>query len=273
MKRKLFLVLTLCVFTLHHLWALGPEREYKIKPDEYGITYEEITINTEDGLKLKGWLYKPRNPSTKIIVLSNSGDGNMADLIELATNFVTLDYYVITYDYRGYGESSDFKINNNFYIYAQFEKDLNAVMDYVKKYHSRTRTVHMWGVGMGAGLSLAVAANRPEVSAVIADSPYGTLEGIKANIQKANGKDMLLPIGYNKVAIEPQYALTDKGNNLTSILFIAGDADQVYTVKDIKALAKLKKNTSVYTVKGGTYKNNFTTDKAKYFEEIKKFTK
>jgi len=273
MKRKVLLILVLCILTTRVLWALGPEKEYKIKPDEYGIKYKEVTIDTEDGMKLKGWIYEPRNPSSNIIVMSHSGEGNMADLIELATNFVTLDYYVITYDYRGYGQSSDFKINNNFYIYAQFEKDLNAVMDYVKKYYSRTRTVHMWGVGMGAGLSLAVAANRPEVSAVIADSPYGTLEGIKAMIQKADGKDMLLPIGYNKVAIEPQLALTEKGNNLTSILFIAGEADKVYTEKDIKSLARLKKNTSVYTVKGGTYKNNFTTDKAKYFEEIKKFAK
>jgi len=273
MKKMSIVFCVLFVLVSQVLWALEPVREYSIKPDEYGINYEEITIDTEDGLKLKGWLYKPRSASSKIIVMSHSGDGNMADLIELATNFVTLDYYVITYDYRGYGESSDFKINNNFYIYAQFEKDLNAVMDYVKKYHSRTRTVHMWGVGMGGGLSLAVAANRPEVTAVIADSPYATLEGIKANIQKANDKDMLLPIGYNKVAIEPQYALSEKGNNLTSILFIVGDADKVYTVKDIKSLAKLKKNTNVYTVKDGNYKNNFTTNKAKYFEEIKKFTK
>ncbi len=273
MKKQAFLISIILLTISLHTWALEPVREYKIKPDEYGINYEEISIDTEDGLKLKGWLYKPRTASSKIIVMSHSGDGNMADLIELATNFVTLDYYVITYDYRGYGESSDFKINNNFYIYAQFEKDVNAVMDYVKKYHSRTRTVHMWGVGMGAGLSLAVAANRPEVSAVISDSPYGTLEGIKASIQKAKEKEMLLPIGYNKVAIEPEYALTEKGNNLNSILFIAGDADEVYTVKDIKAIARLKKNTNVYTVKGGTHKTNFTTDKAKYFEEIKKFTK
>ncbi len=273
MKGKLFISLLLGLITAFPLWALKPEKEYKITPDEYGIDYEKVTIDTEDGMKLRGWIYKPREASSKIIVMSHSGEGNMADLIELATNFVTLGYYVITYDYRGYGESSVFKINTNFYTYAQFEKDLNGVMDYVKKYYSRTRTVHMWGVGMGAGLSLAVAANRPEVNAVISDSPYATLEGVKANIQKASGKELLLPLGYNKVAIEPQYALTEKGNNLTSILFISGEADDTYTLKDVKSLAKLKKNTNIYTVKGGTYKTNFTSDKAKYFEEIKKFTK
>jgi len=271
--RKTLVSLIVIIFVVQTVFALEPVREYAVKPDEFGIDYEEISISTSDGLTLKGWLYKPRSQSSKAIILSHSGQGNMADLIELASNFVSLDYYVITYDYRGYGESSDFNINNNFYMYAQFEFDLNAVIDYTKRYLSRARTVHLWGVGMGAGLSLAVGANRNEISGVIADSPYATLDAIQASIASASGKNMLLPLGFNRVAIEPEFALKEKGQNLQSILFIVGTKDEIYTVRDVRNLSRIKKGTSLYTVKDGTYKTNFTVDKHKYFDEIKKFSR
>jgi len=271
--KKILTILCLAFLCNQSLIALNPQKEYAVKPDEFGIDYDELNIPTSDGLTLKAWLYKPRGQSSKAIILSHSGDGNMADLIEIATNFVTLGYYVLTYDYRGYGESSDFNVNNNFYIYAQFETDLNAAIDHCRRYLSRARTLHLWGVGMGAGLSLAVGANKTEVSGIIADSPYGTLEGVKANISKANGKNVLLPLGFNRVVIEPEFALKEKGTHLQSILFIVGSKDDIYTVKDTRNIAKLNKNTSIYTVKDGTYKTNFTIDKHKYFEEIKKFSK
>lgn len=269
MKRHLLILMAIGTLTFS-VSALEPVREYAVKPDEFGIDYEVIDIPTSDGLSLKGWLYKPRGQSSKAIILSHSGEGNMADLIEIASNFVTLGYYVITYDYRGFGESSDFNINNNFYIYAQFEFDLNAVIDYTKRYLSRARTVHLWGVGMGAGLSLAVGANRNEISGVIADSPYWTLEGVQTNIAQATGNNVLLPLGFNRVAIEPEYALKEKGQNLQSVLFIVGGNDQIYTSRDIRNLSRLKRGAGVYTVRNGTYKTNFMLDKQKYFEEIKK---
>ncbi|MDD3875156.1 MAG: alpha/beta fold hydrolase [Bacteroidales bacterium] len=271
--RTIILFTMVLFMSLQGVMALEPVREYAVKPDEFGIDYEEISITTSDELTLKGWLYKPREQSSKAIILSHSGNGNMADLIEIASNFVTLGYYVITYDYRGYGESSDFTINNNFYMYAQFEFDLNAAIDYTKRYLSRARTIHLWGVGMGAGLSLAVGANRNEISGVIADSPYSTLEGIKSSIADATGQNVLLPLGFNRVAIEPEYALKEKGQNLQKVLFIVGDEDEIYTTRNIRELAKLKRGATVFTVRDSNYRTNFTKDKHKYFEEIASFAR
>lgn len=270
--KKTVAICTMVLLFVMNVKALEPVRTYAVTPDEFGIEYEVIDIATEDGKTLRGWLYKPRERSAKAVIMSHSGEGNIADLIELASNFVTLGYYVITYDYRGYGESSDFDINPNFYIYAQFENDLNAAINYANRYLSRARTLHLWGVGMGAGLSLAVGANRTEVDGIIADSPYATLDAIQASIASATGKNVLLPLGYNRLAIEPQFALDEKGDHLDGILFIAGDDDNIYTVRDIRRLSRVRRGTSMYTVRGGTHKTNFTVDKHRYFEEIRRFT-
>jgi uncharacterized protein len=257
-------------------YSLNPSRTYAAKPGDFGLEYEEVSITTSDNLILKGWLYKPQQPTLKMIILSGSGDGNMADLIEIASNFVTLGFNVLTYDYRGYGESADFTINNNFFIYAQFEKDLNGAIDYVRKYHSKMKIVDLWGKQVGAGLSLSVACNRKkdEIFQVIADSPYATLEGIKKNIKDYSGKEVLLPLGFNKYMLEPYYALESKGTMIYNALLIAGETEAVYSVSVMKELNKVQKTrTQTIIIKGVNSAETFSTNKNKYFEDIRTFLK
>lgn len=269
---KFVLLISVLVFSSAS-YALTPSRQYAVKPSDFGLTYEELKINTSDGLSLNAWYFPSSQTSYKIMVLSDDGNGNMADLLEHVSIFLSLGYHVLTYDYRGYGASSDFEIKQNFYIYAQFQKDLNSVIDYLKKERTSLPKIHLYGIGIGAGLSIAVAANR-NLGTVIADSPYSTLELAKQRIKEARSIEMLIPLGYNKNEIEPKYALETKGAQMNGVLLIVGDKDNACPVKDIKELAKIRPNiTSIYVVKNSDGANNLTVNKEKYLEEIKKFLK
>jgi len=271
MKRILIALIPVMMYI--NVFALNPVREYAVRPSDFGLSYEEVTILTEDNLNLKGWLFTPKTLSYKMVIISHDGEGNMSKMIEIASQFTSIGYNVLTYDYRGYGESDDFNINNNFYIYAQFEKDLNAAIDYVKRYHSKNRNINLYGSGIGASLSLSIGANRCDlISKIIADSPYLTLEDVKASIKTAYGKDMMLPLGYDKLLLEPKFALEAKGGSLNGILLIAGDKDPVYTVKVSREIAKIRsKISTVFVVKGATMETTFSTDKNDYFNQIKSF--
>lgn len=272
---KRVFILSILILTGICTFALNPKKDYAITPADYGMTYEEISIPTEDNLTLYGWFFKATEANSyKIIILNDDGDGNMADLIEVASQFLALGYNVVTYDYRGYGKSSDFTINKNFFIYSQFEKDVEAALGWVKKYQSKMRTVHMYGCGIGAGLSLGVGANHSEVGKIIADSPYNNFENMKNTIKEVNGVDALFPLGYNKNTMEPTYALESKGGTLGGILLIAGENEKIFTAKIAKEIAKIRSGiSSVYIVKEATAATTFTSDKKKYFEEIKNFLK
>jgi len=271
MKRVMQVILL--ALSANFILALNPVREYKVKPSDFGLSYEEIKIQTSDGLKLNAWYFQASQTSYKIIVLSGNGNGNMSDLLEHVSVFLSLGYHVLTYDYRGYGTSSDFEIKTNFYIYAQFLKDLNSVIDYLKKERTSIPKIHLFGIGIGAGLSIAVAANRG-LGTVIADSPYTTLELAKQRIKEATGFELMIPLGYNRIELEPKYALEAKGGQLNGVLFIVGEKDNVYTVKDIRELAKIRSSVStVYVVKNSDGNNNLSANKEKYLEEIKKFLK
>lgn len=271
MSKYLFISFMLIVQPFVH--AIEPVRTYSSKPSDYGMNYEEVKIHVSDGADLNAWMFKATKTSYKIMVLSDDGNGNMADLIEHVSMFLSLGYHVITYDYRGFGTSSNFELKNEFYMYAQFEKDLNAVIDYLKKNYPSIPRIHLFGTGMGAGLSISVACNR-DLSYVIADSPFQTLDQIHAKIKEVKGVDVKIPLGYDKTLIEPKYSLPKKGNYLGGLILIVGEKDLIYTVKDIKEIQKLgPKNTQLYIVKGSNGENNYKTDKDKYLEILTEFLK
>lgn len=273
MKKIILLFFAVNLLLISNLNALSPVRTYSVKPSDFGMKYEEIKIKSEEGIMLNAWYFPSSQTSYKIMVLSDDGSGNMSDLMEQVSVFLSLGYHVLAYDYRGFGASSDFEIKPNFYIYSQFQKDLNAVVDYLKKEKTSIPKIHLYGVGIGAGLSIAVGANR-NLGTIIADSPYTTFELAKTRLKEAKSLDVLVPLGYNKVECEPKYALESKGAQLSGILFIVGDKDLVYTPKDIKELAKIRSGiSSTYTVKNSNGDNNLSVDKEKYLAEIKDFLK
>lgn len=269
---KTFIYCLFAVITFQ-IFALKPSSSYDVKPSDFGISYEEVNIVTADNVTLRGWLMKPSETSYKIVIISHHGIGNMSAMIEVAAQFLSLGYNVLTYDYRGFGQSDAFEIKSDFFIYAQFEKDLNAAIDYIRKYHAKNRTIHLYGVGIGAGLSLAVGAMRCDViSKIIADSPYSTLQEVKQDFKNAYGKELFMPLAYDKNMLEPYHGLSTKGASLNGILIIAGDKDPVFSVKVAKKLSSIRSSISrIYIVKGATMETTFTTNKEEYFKQIKNF--
>ena len=57
-----------------------------------------------------------------------------------------MGYKVVTYDYRGFGESSEFEIDNNMYIYPHFQDDMKAMIDFCRQQFVQTFEICMAGV-------------------------------------------------------------------------------------------------------------------------------
>ena len=133
------LLLAAAIFTGIAANALNPSREYKTKPEKYGMTYKEEKVPTKDGATLNAWFFDSPKKTSNWMIISGSGDGNMADNIEIAGQFLSAGWNVALYDYRGYGASSEFAIDPDTYIYPQFLNDLNAMLDYLRKSRAITK--------------------------------------------------------------------------------------------------------------------------------------
>lgn len=267
MKKILFTLSLLLVVAVSY--ALSPKATYDVTPADFGMEYEEVKIPSTDSIMLNAWLFKPRKDgkSQKMIIISHSGDGNMEDMIEVAGQYVSLGYHVVTYDYRGYGTSTPFKISPKFFVYSQFAQDLEAVIDWSQKYDVKlTKDLH--GFGIGAAISIGVGCNKKVINNIVADGPYLSLETVTKRLTET----LLMPVGYDKTIMEPQFAFeSKKGFHLDKILLICGDKDLIAKPEDMKALKKLNDKCTVYVFKGSENKQNFPAHKDEYFKQVKTF--
>jgi pimeloyl-ACP methyl ester carboxylesterase len=269
-----FSLLVLTFFTLiNQAWALKPSRTYAVMPEKYGMKYKEELITTSDGAKINTWFFESPKGGINSIIVSASGDGNMADNLELINSLLSLGYHVLAYDYRGYGKSSDFTIEPDVYIYPQFITDLNAVCDHLRKIRP-TSKFDLYGVGIGAGLALGVGANRFETKRIIADGPWISLEGMKSKIKEKTGKEPVIPFGFDK-NFEPEYAFVKTKSRILGVLIIVSPKDELLGPSDMKPLSSAKAIdgvTEIYQVKKSPFNaQNFATDKNAYFEKVSQF--
>lgn len=251
--------------------ALNPSRTYKQRPDAYNMVYEEYKVDVSDGAKLVAWYFPATTKTTKLVLISHNGEGNMADNLRRADQFRTSGYNVVMYDYRGFGESSEFAIDNNMFIYPHFQDDVKAMIDFC-----RTKFVssfYMYGWGIGAGLSLGIGYHRTEVKRIIADTPFLSMEDLEKRFSSWDTPMEVPFAGYDK-KYEPIYSFDlAPAATLEKVMLIIGTNDILYKPADTKTLqAKQKKLvTTIYEVTNPDRLDNFTVDKAAYFSAITKF--
>jgi hypothetical protein len=263
---RLSLAIVLIASTLNTS-ALNPVKEYKTRPEKYGMVYKEEKVATKDGAMLNAWFFETSKKTTNWMVISGSGDGNMADNIELAGQFLSAGWNVAMYDYRGFGASSDFVIDPETYIYPQFINDFNAVLDYLRKSRAITQ-FSLYGQNIGAGLSIGIGCNRTETRKIIADGPWVGLEGMKKRIKEKQGKEVIIPFGFDK-SFEPQYCCDKARPHLKGVMIIVSAKDEMINPQDMKVLTC---KTNMYVVPGSSSNaENFSSDKNAYFEKVSKF--
>ena len=73
-------------------------------PADWGLEYEDITFNTEDGVQLNAW-YIPHKKSDQVLLFFHGNAGNISHRRDSIEIFHRLGFNVFIIDYRGYGKS------------------------------------------------------------------------------------------------------------------------------------------------------------------------
>lgn len=267
---KIFIALFMTAFSLKAL-ALNPSRTYKQLPDKYNMEYETVRVKTVDGAELNAWYFKGSSGKSPLVLLAHNGDGNMADYLQRVAALKEMGCAVFIFDYRGYGESSEFEIDPNMYIYPHFQDDMQAAIDYCRS--NITSTFSLYGWGIGAGLSLGIGYHSLEVTQIIADSPFLSMEDMEQRFSSWD-EPMEVPFaGYEK-RFEPIYALDmEPSKSLIKISLIVASVDLLSSVDDMKRLQAKRpklvdKHIFVVTNPEGLI-DNFTADTEGYKEYLK----
>lgn len=131
------------------------------------IEYREIELTTEDGVKLSAWYTPPQNGAV-ILVAHGHADRRAEDFYLL---FASHGYGVIAWDFRAHGTSEgDFSTIGYYEVY-----DVKAALDFALA-QPEIEHIGGWGGSMGAVTMIRAAAQYPQIEAVVADSPFASLE-------------------------------------------------------------------------------------------------
>ena len=132
-----------------------------------GIEFQEIELITEDNIKISAWYTPPQNGAV-ILVAHGYGDKRTEDFHAL---FASHGYGVVAWDFRAHGKSG-----GDFSTLGYYEVlDVKTALDFALA-QPGVEHVGAWGGSMGAVTMIHATAQYPEIEALVADSPFVTLE-------------------------------------------------------------------------------------------------
>jgi len=220
----------LLLFLPLNILAIDPDRVYDLTPDSIGWEYEELTVTTEDGYDLNTWIYTPNpdNEKDEVLVLAYPDAGNMSYFVYHASVLANLGYTVVTFDYRGFGKSSDFEIEPDNLFHTEFSIDLEAVVNFTKEKY-KNQSVGIWGSSMGTMVTTYAFENiKNKIDFLIYDAfvfdPNKHIERLKTQ----KGKETYCPVKSTK-HIEKWQSID------VPILLFTGSEDELTTVDDINS--------------------------------------
>ncbi|KAK2706904.1 hypothetical protein QYM36_014815, partial [Artemia franciscana] len=158
------------------------------KPADLGIEGAvSLRIPTESKMELGAWYIPPKTLASKkfedfpldsghpvfVYLHGNSGSRANGHRIELYKLLQELDYHIITFDYRGYADSSPVPITEDTVV-----TDSHNVIRFVEEKKGGP-SLFIWGHSLGTGVGSRVAAEMCQASrcpkGLILESPFNNL--------------------------------------------------------------------------------------------------
>jgi pimeloyl-ACP methyl ester carboxylesterase len=159
-----FLGASLLVFWL----AVRPPRlVVRQVPGDVGLAVEDVTITTDDGLRLAAWLV-PRAGAPAVVLL-HGYPADKADMLPIAAGLAPR-FTVLLLDQRYFGASEGRLTTLGF----RERRDLARAVDFLAA--RGFGPVGVFGFSLGGAVALLTAAEDPRIRAVAAYAPFADLE-------------------------------------------------------------------------------------------------
>ncbi|MBK6265265.1 alpha/beta fold hydrolase [Marivirga sp. S37H4] len=193
--RNSLLVVIILVINTHLSFAIDPDKEYILTPDSLNWEYEELSILTKDNIEINTWIYSPdkSRDNKTVLILAGPDAGNMSYLVYHSYTLAKAGFTVVTFDYRGFGKSSDFSINKDFLYYTEFSNDLEAVVNKVSQ-NFKDFDIGIWALSMGTTITtLTYPSIENQIDFIIGEGFVTNTAMVVERIKEQKGKDIILP--------------------------------------------------------------------------------
>ena len=155
---------------LDRYFIFFPEREVLATPGDHGLAYEDVWIDTRDGVRLHGWLVRsavPPGDSNRVVLWLHGNSGNIGHRAAAVASMARgIGAPVLIVDYRGYGRSEGSPAEAGLY------RDAEAAFDHIAaRPEFAGSSIVVFGRSLGAAVAVELATRR-QVEALVLESPF-----------------------------------------------------------------------------------------------------
>jgi uncharacterized protein len=163
------------LYRSQHSYVYYPDRNIMSTPEEHGLAYEDVTLQTADSVAIHGW-YVPADTPRGTVLFCHGNGGNISYTIESIAMLHGIGFNVFVFDYRGYGRSGGVVDEEGTY------RDAEAAWTYLtgERGCDPSRIVVL-GRSLGGGIASWLAAQH-RVGALILESTFTSIADMGAKM-------------------------------------------------------------------------------------------
>lgn len=248
-------------------------------PTHYGISYQDATFTSRDGLTLRGWWIPVKGGAAQArgtILMCHGQDGSMDGDTRQMPALHDAGYNVLMFNFRAHGTSDGELVTMGI---LEVEDVLGA-LDHVVNTHG-VEKVGILGLSMGGAAALMAAERTERIVTIVADSCYVTLEGALKRFITQRGVPMFLSnmvvMGALSVAgfrsnaplylAAPNSVISQLGKR--PLLFIYGAHDPYVDMDEVRAMVGAAQGPAeVWIVDGVRHRGAFDSNPEAYNQRV-----
>ena len=232
-----------------------PGRKLTATPADIDLEYEDVTIETADGVRLHGWFVP--GSSDRVLLFFHGNAGNISHRLESIRQFLNLGLSVFIIDYRGYGQSGGKTTEKGIY------RDADAAWRYLTEEGGvAAGDIIIFGRSMGASAA-AKLATKQQPLALIVESSFTSVPDIAQEIYP------WLPARWLS---HLRHATHDYVRNVRSpVLVIHSRDDEIVPFHHGKAIFAAAQDPKTLVTLRGSHNDAYVRDEANYIKGLRAF--
>ena len=230
---------------LEKRFVFFPVAELLYTPNDAGLEYEDVRIQTSDGLTLQGWFIPGRADAGSNVTwlwFHGNGGNNGHRVDELARAHQRTGANIFIFDYRGYGESEGKPSEKGTYL------DSRAALKYLlsRPDVDQDRIVYQ-GHSLGAAVAVELSLTRPPMAMVLV-SPFASVRDMAR---------LALPFPPAGWLVRNHYDTISRIQKLNvPVLVLHGDQDDIVPISQARKLYEAANQPKRFQVLAGADHND-----------------
>jgi len=233
-----------------------PDRVLLTDPSSVGLDFENVSLKTEDGIKLSAW-YIPSESARGVILFCHGNAGNISHRLESIQIFNRLGLDVLIFDYRGYGQSEGKPTEVGTYM------DSEAAWQYlVEERQVSPSSIIVFGRSLGGAVA-AWLSHRHTPGALILEATFTSAIDMAAKMYPYLPVRLLSRFNYNTADYLAEINCP--------VLIVHSPEDEIMPFSHGKQLFEIAKEPKEFLEITGTHNEGFLTSGELYENGLNAF--